>query len=196
MSEMVKKWKIAPFVDVSENPLGNPPSTPQWVRIRKSTAFDLSMQPETKEYDYICDESPTVEIDKYKPQINQSLTMYKGEADYEFFFNKFYTMAVGSDAKTNVLIVFFQEALDEGALHTVFKAWKAQCVVGINSLNSVDSTLSFDVIFGGTVEKGFVKIEDGAPVFSEGAYTAPSVLPVQPEESGAEEEPAENGGGE
>lgn len=165
MGDMVKKWKIAPFLDKGTA------LAPDWVRIKKSTAFDLALNPETQDFDYIADESPTTELMKYKPSLNQALTMYKGEPDYEMIFNHFYNLHVGSDAKSKILIVFFQESTEvEGTEY--YKAWKSDCVISINDLNSVDSTITFDALFGGTVDKGYITIEDGKPVFTSGEIPA------------------------
>lgn len=149
MSDMVKKHKIALFLDKSST------STPDWVRIKKSTAFDLNLNPETEEFDYIADEFPSSELKKYKPSLSQSLTMYKGEDDYELVFDKFYNLKTGSDAKAKVLIVFYQEEDDDGA----WKAWQNEAVLSISDLNSVDSTITFDLNFGGTIERGKASID-------------------------------------
>jgi len=163
--DMVKKWKIAPFINKGTS------SEADYFRIKKSTAFDLALNPETQEYDYISDESPTTELLKYKPSLNQALTMYKGEDDYEFIFNKFFNLSVGSEAETDMLLVFFQEEKKvtvSSVEKTYYLAWKSDCVISINDLNSVDSTLTFDVNLNGTVKKGYVEIVSGKPVFTEG----------------------------
>ncbi len=164
---MVKKHQIALFLDTT--PAG---AARTWMRVKKSTTIDIAMNPELKDYDYIADESPTTELDKYKPSIDQALTMYEGEPDYQFIFDKFFNMATGDDAKTNVLIVFYQESLDEADTHTVFKAWESDCVISINDLNGNDSVINFDVNFGGTVKKGYATIANQAPTFTEGTYSA------------------------
>lgn len=172
MSELIKKHKIALFVGDTTG------GTTSWTRIRKSTAFNLSMNPVTNEFDYIADETPTTELDHYAPSLNQSLTMYKGEADYEKIFPKFFNMDVGSDASMPVLIVFFQEGLDKtGETQTHFKAWQAPNARFVaNELDSVAGTLTCDLYFNGGIEKGYVTVTDGAPVFTEGSYTADSGL--------------------
>ena len=56
---MVKKHQIAPFLNKavdSETGLVDK-TTPDWMRICMSTAFDLNMNPETEDRDYICDEA-------------------------------------------------------------------------------------------------------------------------------------------
>ena len=160
-SNMVKKWKIAPFLNKGTS------AAPDWVRIKKSTAFDISLNPETQEYDYIADESPTTELLRYKPSLNQALTMYKGEEDYEMVFDRFFNLDTGSDATTDFLLVFYHEASTVGE-NTYYKAWKCSSVMAISDLNSVDSTITFDLYLNVTMSKGYVTISDGAPSYTEG----------------------------
>lgn len=173
---IVKKHLIALYLNAGT------PGTPDWFRIKKSTALDLALNPETKEYDYIVDESPTTELDKYKPSINQALTMYKGEPDYEYVFNKFYNLAAGEDAKTEALIVYMQESA--GA--STYKAWKTDAIISINDMNAVDSTITFDIMFGGTTKKGTATVTDGVPTFSETGGPSEINLTVTVEDSGSD----------
>lgn len=176
MGGIVKKHLIALYLNAGSA------QTPDWFRIKKSTALSLALNPEQKEYDYIVDESPTTELDKYKPSINQALTMYKGEEDYEFIFGRFYNLSVGEAAKTEALVVFMQET--EGA--NTFKAWKTDAVISVSELNAVDSTLTFDILFGGTTKKGTATVSDGVPSFSETAGAAEISLTVTVEDSGSD----------
>ena len=170
---MVKKHQIAPFLNkaVGSNGLVDK-STPDWMRICMSTAFDLNMNPETEDRDYLCDEAPTTELKNYKPSFNTPLVMHKNEPDYEFIFGKFFNQDAGDKAKSELLLVFFQEPVDSADTPTRFKAWRVDCTIILNDLNSVDSTLSFDTNFAGTIKKGYVTISEGAPTFTEGTYSA------------------------
>jgi len=177
MAGIVKKHLIAPFLNsaIDDTTKLVDKTNPNWLRICKTASFDLTLNPETEDYDYISDENPTTELKSYKPSFNTPLVMYKGEADYDFVFGKFFNLDVGSEAKSEVLIVFFQEPLDtpaEGETNVVFKAWKSDCIISVNDLNSVDSTITFDVLFGGTVKKGYVTVDNGVPTFTEGTYSA------------------------
>ncbi|MCR4949285.1 MAG: hypothetical protein K6A15_09035 [Treponema sp.] len=169
---MVKKHQIAPFLNkaVGSDGLVNKTS-PDWMRICMSTAFDLNMNPETEDRDYICDENPTTELKNYKPSFNTPLVMHKNEPDYEFVFGKFFNQDTGDKAKGELLLVFFQEPVDTADTHTHFKAWRVDCTIILNDLNSVDSTLSFDTNFAGTTKKGYVTISDNVPTFTEGTYS-------------------------
>ena len=170
---MVKKHQIAPFLNKAVGSDGLvDKTTPDWMRICMSTAFDLNMNPETEDRDYICDENPTTELKNYKPSFNTPLVMHKNEPDYEFIFGKFFNQDTGDKAKSELLLVFFQEPVDSADTPTHFKAWRVDCTIILNDLNSVDSTLSFDTNFAGTIKKGYVTISEGAPIFTEGTYSA------------------------
>lgn len=122
---------------------------PEWERIKKSTENTITMNAETREVDYIVDENPTTILDKYKPSLSQPITMYKGEPDFEFVFDKFFKQSVGPDAVGEVLIVFY--GADGGTGRA--KAWRSKCVFTIDSLNPVDSTITVGIDFAGTTEK-------------------------------------------
>ena len=106
--ELVKKFKVGLwFSDMKQ--------TPGWIRAEKSTAFDLALNPTTAQRDYIVDQHPTTEVDDYAPTLNQAITMYKGNPDYELLFPKAYDLPIGEKAKNDVLIVFMQEPIYEEA---------------------------------------------------------------------------------
>ena len=154
---MVKKHQIALFLNTSTT------GTAAYKRIKKSTELTISLNPETVDYDYIADESPTTELDKYKPSINQPLTMYEGEDDFDYIFSLFKNMSVGNDAKTKVMVVF----MFDGDATNGYTAWESDCVISITEMNGVASTITFSILFGGTVSKGTATISAGVPTFTE-----------------------------
>lgn len=146
---MVKKHLIGLFVKTNE----------AYVRIKKSTQLTIAMNGETEEFDFIADESPTTELKKYAPSIEQDLSMYKEEKDYKFFFDKFYNMASGADAHVKAMVVFMQEGDKSGG----FKAWETDAIINFTDLNAVDSKINFTLNFGGTIKKGVAKVTGEAP---------------------------------
>ena len=70
MGDLIKKTKIVPFINTGTS------STPVWTQIKKSTSFTLSMNPQTKTFDFISSETPQNEIDSYQPSLAQSITMF------------------------------------------------------------------------------------------------------------------------
>lgn len=162
---MIKKYHVALFLN------GGTESVLDWKQIKKSTDNTITMNAETQTFDYITDEAPTTEINRYAPSLSQPITMYKGEPDYEFVFDKFFNQAVGADAHSDILIVFYG-ADDSSA----YKAWKASCILQIDNMNPVESTITATITFNGTTEKGSAVVTNGVPVFTgdtttEFAYT-------------------------
>lgn len=166
-TEMVKKHKIALFL---QNETG------VYKRIKKSTELTISMNPEENDYDYISDENPTKEVDRYVPSIDQDLTMFKGEEDYEMVFPYFYERRTGSEAHTGCMVVFKQEPVDAtgksiavGDTTTAvagYKAWLTDSVISVQDLTAVDKKLNFKVYFAGDVTEGTASIVDGVPTFT------------------------------
>ena len=166
--ELVKKFKVAPFLNIGTS------AEPKWVRIRNTTSFDLSLNPETQDFEYIADEMPTTELLRYKPSLSLPITMYKGDADYALAFDKFYNLKTGEDAKAELLIVFFAEKstetyteAEEEKTRNVYKAWKTNSLLSVQSFNSVDSTITVQTDFCGTLKRGTVRKVDGVITFIE-----------------------------
>jgi len=157
---MIKKYHVALFLN------GGTPSIPVWKQIKKSTDNTITMNAETQTFDYIVDEVPTTEINRYAPSLSQPITMYKGEPDYEFVFDKFFNQAVGADAHSEILIVFYG-ANDSSA----YKAWKASCILQIDNMNPVESTITATITFNGTTKKGTAVVTNGVPAFTSSAVT-------------------------
>lgn len=160
---MVKKHQIGLFIDT-----GNDTTSPKFRRIKKSTELTISMNPETQTFDYIADESPTTELNKYAPSIDQPLTMYEGEDDFKMLFERFFKMHVGTEAHARVMIVF----MFAGDTTNGYLAWESDSILQISEMNAVDSTLTMNVTFGGTVRKGVATVLDGIPTFTEGVPAA------------------------
>lgn len=157
----VKKHMIALYLKGSTD----------YFRIEKSTDLQISMNPETETRDFIADESPTEILKQYKPSIEQSLTMFKGNPDYEEIFTRFYDMRVGEAAVSDAMIVFKQEKTADG----VFKAWQNKATVTVQSMDTVAETITFTISFNGTVRRGTTTFTDGKPVFTETPET-PAVM--------------------
>ena len=161
--QQVKRHLIAIFLNKGDS------SNPEWIRIRKSTALELSLNPTTEENHYIADEFPTKELTGYNPSINQSLKMFKGEEDYALVFERFFNLDVGEDAKAELLLVFYQEkSVPSSGDKTYYKAWKTEATMAMQNMNTVEATITFDVLFGGTIEKGYIEEVAKKPVFTEG----------------------------
>lgn len=150
--ELVKKHKIALFIH----------NGTKYVRIKKSDALTLSMNPIEKEYDYIADEESTTEVEGYKPSIDQNLVMYKGSDDYEMMWPYFYERRTGAAAHVKCMIVYMHEPGADGG----YKAWETDSVISVQDLAAVDKKLDFKVLFGGGITNGTATMTDGTPTFT------------------------------
>lgn len=173
---MIKKFHVALFINIGTD------SVPVWKRIKKSTDNTISMNPEMLNFDFIDQEAPTQEVDRYAVALSQPLTMYKGEDDFEFFFDKFFNQAVGADAHVQGLVVFYSH---QTAANT-YKAWKADCVLAIDNMNPVASTITANINFNGTTDKGTAAVTAGVPVFT-GTVSAEFVMTFNAQVSAVDE---------
>lgn len=144
--EMVKKHKIGLFLNDGS----------EFKRIKKSTTLTISMNPVENDYDYISDLNPTTEVDNYKPSIDQDLTMFKGEDDYEMLWPYFYERKTGAAAHTSCLVVFMQEPVEGGG----YKAWKVDTVISVQDLNAVDKKLDVKLLFAGDIATGTATMKE------------------------------------
>lgn len=155
----IKKFHNLVFIN------GGTPTVYDWKQIRKATDNAVTMNAETTEYDYIVDESPTLVLEKYKPGMSFPITMYKGEADYEFFYDKFYNLKTGADAESKILLIDYAHGT------TSYNAWLADCVVVIDSMNPVESTITANITMNGTIVQGTATVTAGVPVFTAATET-------------------------
>lgn len=177
MSDLIHKTKVVPFINTGTK------STPVWTQIKKSTSFTLSMNPQTKTFDFISSENPQNEIDSYQPSLAQELTMFKGEPDYEAIFSMLYKRATGADAHRDALIVFYKETAiytpsgsEEST--TVYMAWKIDALITINQMDTVNENIGFDLGLN-EIEEGAVEIgTGGAPTFTKGTFNNGEFTPA------------------
>lgn len=151
----VKKYHVALFLNKGTS------AEPDWFRIKKSTDNTITMNPETKDLDFIADEAPTTILERYKPSLSQPLTMIKGESDYEYFFGKFFAQATGSDAETDCIIVFYNAKTG-----TSYKAWKAPCLLVMDNMNPVEGTITCNINFNAGTVPGTAVVNEGVLTFT------------------------------
>ena len=176
--DMVQKHNVALFFN------GGTSSVPDWIRIRKSTDNTITGNAESQTFDYIDQEAPTSEIKRYAPSLSQPITMYKGEPDYEFAFDKWFNLSTGVNAKTELLVVFYAADATSG-----YKAWKVECNLVVDNMNPVESVITLTINFNGTVDKGSAVVTNGVPFFT-GDTTTEFVMTFTVQVGGVDEEGA------
>jgi hypothetical protein len=158
--DLLKKTNFAMFLNSGTE------SVPVWVRQGKTTDNTITHNPETVDYDYVENDSPSSEVKQYKPSLSYPLTMYKGDPAYEYIWSKAKTLAVGADAHTQVLVVFYADVQGAG-----YFAWLANAILVIDNINPVDATITVNVNFNGTVDNGIAVVTDNVPVYTSTVVT-------------------------
>lgn len=156
--DMIKKHHVALFV--------RDKGSAEFIQIKKSTDNTITPNAETKEFDFIVDESPTTVVDKLKHTLSQPITMFKGEKDFDFFYKRFINQAVGEGATGEILIAF--KGLGEDAS---IDGWLSEATFIIDSFNPVESVLTVNIELTGTTDVGKIVITDGTPVFTSSSQT-------------------------
>ena len=97
--------------------------------------------------------------------------MYKGEPDFDLFYDLYKKRAIGSDAQKEFLLVYLFDSVDVtsgGDTVTYYYAEKTNASVTVEELNATGKSLSCNVYENGTPTKGYVTITAGVPTFTEG----------------------------
>lgn len=180
MSEYVTKKRIVPFIDTSAEGA----TSPVWTPVKKATAFSISLNPQTQTFDFISEDTTQTEVTYYQPSIDQEVTMFKGEPDYDAFFNLVYNLPTGTAAHRDLLIAFYQEkGTESGGSTEYYKAWKSDATIQVSTLDSVAGTIG--VNFGlNDKENGAITIsgtpdDDGrfSPVWVSGTWEGDTFTP-------------------
>lgn len=142
-------------------------SAASWGRIGKSTIFDLVLNAETEENDFIEDEMPTTEIMRYKPALDQELQTNKGDATFDYIYDMFYNLPTGEDVKKELLIVFDGATTTTQGDATVetFKAWKCNVTLTLDHFDSVAEKIYFSFSIN-KIERGTATVTAGVPTYT------------------------------
>lgn len=156
----LKKHKTIPFLDTSSGDI------PEWARIGKSTVFDLVLNAQTEENDFIQDEMKTTEIMSYSPSLAQELQCNKGDPAFDYLYEMFFNLPTGEDVKKNLLIVFDGNQGTEE--EPVFRAWNAGATLTLDHFDSVTEKIYFSFAIN-SIERGTATVENEKPVFTKTA---------------------------
>lgn len=156
MAAMTKltRNQFIPFLDVTKDTTF---ASSSWKQIDYSTIFELTMNEQEEDMDYICFANAVTEINSNQPELPQEIACYEGNPIYDFMFKEFFDMPVGSDVKVPFLMCF-------GG--TEKKAWRCVATLTSKVLNTVDGKITFSIKLGGDIEKGTYSITSGAPTFT------------------------------
>lgn len=172
---LVKKHLIRPFLNKGSS------ATPSWVQIKKATENTINMNPNTEDRDYISDEQPTTELISYKMNVSYGVTTYKGEPDFEMFYDLYKNRYVGSDAQKELLLAYLFDKVQVGN-DVMYYAQKWDATVVVNDFNTTGTVIDVTVNANGTPTEGYITIADGVVTFTanEGGLPTFTLLETQP----------------
>lgn len=154
-----------------------------WVRIDKSTIFDLAFNPQEETYGYIDTANDTTFVKNYQPELPEEIILDNENKLYKVMHDFVLAMPTGSNCEVPLLLV--TPDMETGK-PTVGRMWEKN-IVSPGDLNTVDGVLSFSNKLNGDVSIGTVSIEDGTVTFSPmdtgamaSAYMAGNTAPVMP----------------
>lgn len=155
--ERLKKFNTIPFLDTSK--IGEH----IWSRIGKTTVFDLVLNAQTEDNDFIENEMTTTDITSYKPELAQELQANKGDPAFDYLYDMFFNLPTGEEVKRPLLIVFAGNVGSEEA--PKFKAWKTTSTLVLDHFDSVAEKIyfKFSII---NIERGTATVSDGEPVYT------------------------------
>lgn len=171
---LIHKTQFVPFIDTSTT------SSPTWTQIKKSTTFTMALNPQTKTFDFISSPNPEEEIDSYQPALSQSLTMFDDEDDFDAIFDMVFHLPKGGDAHRDVLLCFYASKYTTTGETpvTYYKAWKVDSVVKLNTLDSVNQSIDFDLALN-KHETGAVTVTaQGVPTWVAGTWNGDTFTPA------------------
>lgn len=156
----LKKHRTIPFLNTATV------NAPVWARIGKSTVFDMVLNAQTEDNNFIEDEMITTEIVSYKPELAQELQCNKGDAAFDFLYDMFFNLPTGEDVKKNLLIVFDGNEGTEDA--PKFRAWNTTSTLILDHFDSVAEKIYFKFNIN-KIERGTCTVADGKPAYMKAA---------------------------
>ena len=128
--------------------------TPNWALIGNGVSeLTVSYNPQTEDHAYIHEDTPTTDLDSYKPSFPVSMVAKKGGPVFDYVDEKRIARAVGENAKTEVLTVYLYKDASTGA----YPAEKSNCTVQIDDFGgegAKTATINYTVSMNGDPVQG------------------------------------------
>lgn len=162
MSEMrkVKRSDFATFINTT--PSGD---SPTYARMGKGiTSQTIAYNPSTTSETYIDEDAATTSLDSYAPSINTPQTCYAGEAVFEYIDGLRRSRSVGTDAETDVVMVY----LYSGSAGS-YAAEKCHAAISIEEFGGdggAATTITYTVSLNGDPQVGTATISNGTVTFT------------------------------
>lgn len=168
--DVIKTSAVAAFLNTTPSE-----SSEDWQRIRKQNELNISYDAEVSEENYIDEDGPTSEVERYKVSFDGEYVAYKGDAVFEYLDTIRKTRATGASAQTDVLLVNIYDATGNS-----YSAEKSKAVITITEFGGEGGGgkvhINYSVNLNGDPQVGTCTVTDGKPAFT---VPAKSVLPTE-----------------
>lgn len=149
------------FIPLIDSTLGAEKGTYTWVRIDKSTIFDLAFNPTENTVGYIDSPNDSTNVESYALELPQEIILDSDNPLYKVLMPFCMSLPTGSSAKVPVMLVY----PDETGKATKAMVWD-EAIVSPTDLNTVDGKLNFSLKLNGTPKTGTASNMDGTFTFS------------------------------
>ena len=153
----LKKHKTIPFLNIGTV------DAPKYARIDKSTIFDLVLNAQTEENDFIEDEMATTDVTSYKPELAQELQCNKGDEAFDYLYDMLLNLPTGEAVKKNLLIVFAGNIGTDEA--EKFNAWDTTSSLILDHFDTVAEKIYFKFSIT-KINRGTCTVAEGVPTFA------------------------------
>lgn len=148
------------WIPLIDSTLGEEAGTYTWVRIDKSTIFELSFNPQEETVGYIDSANDSTYIKSYAPELPQEITLDSDNALYKVMLPFMLSLPTGSSANVPVMLVYPNS---ETGKPTDALVWD-EAIVSPQTINTIDKKLTFTLKLNGSTKAGTV--ENAAGVFT------------------------------
>lgn len=161
-SVRVKRSQFATFLNTTPNG-----DTATYARMGKGiTSASVAYNPTVNDELYISEDGANKSLDSYAPSMASEQIAFTGDPVFDYVDSLRQARAVGTDAKTDMLMVYIYDKEADGS----YCAEKQEVIVSINEFGGEAGgavTISYDAGFCGEPVKGTVTITNGKVIFKE-----------------------------
>lgn len=150
------------WVPLIDSTFGAEKGTYNWVRIDKSTIFELSFNPSEETVGYIDSPNDSTYIKSYAPELPQEITLDSDNKLFKAMLPFCMGMPTGSSAVAPVMLVYPDTTTGEA---TDALVWD-EAIISPQAVNTVDGKLTFSLKLNGTPKSGTVTESAGTWTFT------------------------------
>lgn len=162
MATLIKRSQIQAFLNTAGK--GKEPIYKIVGNYMPTGAYDYN--PQTTTETYIVNDNATSTLDSYQIAFDGEMKCAKGDAVFDYIDGLRYSVAVGDDAVSEVVLV---DTYEQKGSSGGFRAQKFACTVSINSFGGDGgqiATISFNIAVNGDPVQGTATISAGTCTFT------------------------------